>query len=128
MSVDLLLDTHALIWLAVGDPRASALVKVVDDPACTVSVSTASWLEIAIKSSLGKLEPGVAATRRSMQRLPVLDLAISANHAEALEALPRHHGDPFDRILIAQALAEDMMIATVDPAFAAYEGLSLLWP
>lgn len=128
MSSDLLLDTHALIWLASGDARAGALVGVLDDPASTVSVSAISWMEIAIKHAIGKLDVDVASTRVKVRLVNAIELPVTGNHAEALAQLPLHHTDPFDRMLIAQALAEDMTIATIDPAFSAYEGLKVIWP
>lgn len=128
MSADLLLDTHALIWLACGDTRAEALVGVLDDPASTVSVSAISWMEIAIKHAIGKLDVDVASTRAKARLVNAIELPVTGNHAEALSQLPLHHADPFDRMLIAQALAEDMTIATIDPTFSAYEGLKVTWP
>jgi PIN domain nuclease of toxin-antitoxin system len=126
MSSDLLLDTHALLWLVVADPRAQDLLgDVLDQDASTVTVSTISYLEVAIKRATGKIDVDVSRVRRHVAALGLLELGITGNHAESLEQLPLHHRDPFDRTLIAQALAEDMAIATVDPAFADYEGLRL---
>lgn len=128
MSHDLLLDTHALIWLAEGDERVARLLPYLDDDGGTVSVSAVTWTEIAIKHSLGKLDVSVDITRALARSHGILDLSLTADHAEALEALPLHHADPFDRVLIAQAIAEGLTVATVDPAFSRYEGLSVIWP
>jgi PIN domain nuclease of toxin-antitoxin system len=128
MSVDLLLDTHAVIWLVEGDERIRGLLPLLDDDASTVWVSSVSWTEIAIKHTIGKLDLTVEAARPRLVASNVLDIAFDANHALSLEQLPLHHADPFDRMLIAQALAEGMTIATVDASFDGYDGLSVTWP
>jgi PIN domain nuclease of toxin-antitoxin system len=126
MSVDLLIDTHALIWYALGDERWTQLAgPVLEDDASTVSISSISWSEIAIKRALGRLDMDIPRVRAATQRSGFLELDFTADHAESLALLPMHHRDPFDRMLIAQALAEEMAIATVDRAFAAYDGLQL---
>jgi PIN domain nuclease of toxin-antitoxin system len=126
MSVDLLLDTHALLWLVADDPRHRELLgDVLDQPSSTVSVSAASYMEIAIKTTIGKLEIDLAKLRKRVMASGVLELNVQPGHAEALAQLPLHHRDPFDRMLIAQALAEELAIATVDAEFAKYEGLSI---
>ncbi|MCB0878495.1 MAG: type II toxin-antitoxin system VapC family toxin [Thermoleophilia bacterium] len=126
--LDLLLDTHAVIWLVGGDDRVRNLLPVLDDDGSTVSVSAVSWIEIAIKNAVGKLELSVDAARQVTRMHGILDLPLTADHAQALELLPLHHSDPFDRMLAAQALAESMTIATVDDAFDAYDGVATLWP
>lgn len=126
MSADLLLDTHALLWLVLDDPRAYPLLgDVLDDDASTVSVSAATYMEIAIKQSIGKLDVGPASVRRRARQAGLLELDVTSDHAESLGQLPFHHRDPFDRILIAQAMAEEMAIATADRRFAAYDGLRI---
>jgi len=116
----LLLDTHALLWWLGGSPLADAARERIAEPTTLVAVSAASIWEASIKASLGKLRlPGslaVAVADNGFEPLP-----ISLRHAEAAGALPRHHRDPFDRMLIAQAVAEGLTIVTRDPAFADYE-------
>lgn len=127
MSIDVLLDTHVVLWFFAGSTRMSdAISSIVDDDASTVTVSEVSFVEVAIKRSLGKLDVDVAELRRHVRAHGMLELPIGVGHADSLQELPLHHRDPFDRILIAQALAEEMTIVTVDRDFAAYEGLSLL--
>ena len=126
MSTDLLLDTHALLWIIADDPRLEPLLgDALDDDAATVSVSTISYLEITIKQSIGKLDVDVSKVRRHVRTAGLLELDVIGSHAEALAQLPLHHRDPFDRTLIAQALAEDMAIATADSEFLDYEGLRI---
>lgn len=129
MSVDLLLDTHVLIWLALDDPRWEPLLRDAHrDAASTVTVSAVSWSEIAIKHALGKLPVSVRELRPAAERLGLLELPLLGSHAEQLELLPMHHRDPFDRMLAAQSIAEEMQLVTADPAFNAYEGLRLYRP
>jgi PIN domain nuclease of toxin-antitoxin system len=117
----LLLDTHALLWaLADPDRLSDDAHEAVRDGRNEVLVSAASVWEIAIKRAAGKLDAPddlldvtVAA---GFQSLP-----ISAQHALLAGALPRHHRDPFDRMLVAQARAESLLIVTRDPRFAPYE-------
>lgn len=116
----LLLDTHVLLWWLAKDPRLSTPARTAIAAAGSdVFVSAASAWEISIKRTLGKLE---APTELG----PMLDrhrfepLAITIAHAEAAGALPRHHDDPFDRALVAQAATEDLVVVTRDLRFALY--------
>lgn len=117
----LLLDTHTLLWWLKGDealsPRAHAAIS---SPTSMVYVSPASIWEASIKRRLGRLEaPNDLAewtARAGFSELPIV-----MRHTEHAGALPLHHADPFDRILIAQALLEGLTIVTRDPAFAAYD-------
>jgi PIN domain nuclease of toxin-antitoxin system len=126
MSVDLLLDTHMLLWLVRGDARAVHLVPILEDDSSTVSVSAMSIAEIAIKHALGKLPDEPAATRRAASEHNLLELPFTGSHAEQMALLPSHHRDPFDRMIIAQALSEEMAIATSDTVFATYEGVTVV--
>ncbi|MCW2956282.1 MAG: type toxin-antitoxin system VapC family toxin [Thermoleophilia bacterium] len=129
MSTDLLLDTHVLIWFLMGDPRGEAMMgREARDPGGTITVSAVSWFEIAIKSSVGKLNMRVGEVRPRVLAAGFLELPVTGSHAEQLALLPLHHTDPFDRLLIAQALGEGLTIATADAAFAAYDGLALHRP
>ena len=120
-----LLDTHAFLWWSSGDPRlrADARQAILDAPAVYVSIATA-W-ELAIKSSLGKLRVDVP-FRHAVRINQFESLAITLDHTERVAALPRHHGDPFDRMLAAQALHEGLTLVTHDRAFAPY-ALPVLW-
>ena len=117
----LLLDTSALL-LALSEPErlSSEARAAIEDPGSTVLVSAATVWEIAIKRSLGKLEAPdsvVGATRDA--GFETLD--ITPEHAERAGGLPPHHRDPFDRMLVAQALAEGCTLLTRDHALWAYE-------
>ena len=119
-----LLDTHAFIWMASAPGRLGAAARErIESPASELLLSVASVWEMAIKSSLGKLElpaplqefleEQVATTRTRV-------LAIRHEHALRVEKLPWHHRDPFDRLLVAQARYEALPILSRDPSFDAY--------
>jgi PIN domain nuclease of toxin-antitoxin system len=122
----LLVDTHALLWWLIDDPALSPAARdAIADPANEPLVSTACVWEIAIKRSLGKLTaPDDLPDRISGGGFAWLP--ISAEHAWMVRDLPRHHGDPFDRVLVAQALIERLPIITADPHFDAY-GVEVHW-
>jgi PIN domain nuclease of toxin-antitoxin system len=117
----LLLDTHALLWWLADDPRAKAQWReVIRDPGNDVLVSAVSVAEISIKASLGKLDvPNDLAAVLETSGFDALPL--TWNHAIELGRLPWHHRDPFDRMIIAQARVEDLVVATVDPQFEPYD-------
>ena len=124
----LLLDTVALI-LAVESPqelgkRASAAIE---NPANILELSAISLSEIAIKSSRGKLRLSDRTTRRAVEELGLRILPYTAEHAFGLFTLPPYHADPFDRQIIAQALAENIPVVTCDRAFDLYSGLKVIW-
>jgi PIN domain nuclease of toxin-antitoxin system len=122
--VTLLLDTHTFLWFCQDDPALSATAKaLIEDPANRKLVSVASCWEIAIKAGLGKLtlgEPSGTYIPNALARTRFELLPISLAHATAVESLPKHHKDPLDRLLIAQALIEAIPIVSVDVAFDAY--------
>lgn len=122
--MSLLLDTHALLWWLEGSRLSDAVIARIADPGELVVVSAASIWEASIKAALGKLETpealGAVVLDEGFEPLPV-----TFDHAELAGALPPHHRDPFDRMLIAQALVEHLTIVTHDPAFDPY-GLELL--
>ncbi len=120
----LLLDTHALLWWLADEGFSPQAQDAVADPANLVVVSAASAWEISIKKALGKL----AAPDDLEQQVDTggfSPLPISTAHAIAAGQLPRHHDDPFDRILIAQASAEGLTVVTRDKRFDDY-GVALL--
>jgi len=121
----LLLDTHLLLW-AAGEPRKlpAAALALIDDRANELIFSAASIWEIAIKNSLGRNDFRVDARllRRGLLDNGYIELPITSEHAVAIESLPALHKDPFDRILIAQAVVEGVSLLTVDPAVARYKG------
>jgi PIN domain nuclease of toxin-antitoxin system len=128
--VSFLLDTNALLWWLAGSDRVTERAReVIEDPRQDVYVSAASAWEIAIKVGIGKLAvPADVATWLpvELEHNRFQPLPISLRHAVAIEALPRHHADPFDRMLIAQAIAEGMTIITGDETFTAYDVRTIL--
>jgi PIN domain nuclease of toxin-antitoxin system len=124
--VRLLIDSHALVWWREGSRALTTAARdSIADPANDVLVSIAGLWELAIKEASGKLKlPADLETIVVEERFSVL--AINFDHLRRLKALPRHHRDPFDRMMIAQALAEGIPIATGDRAFARY-GVQIVW-
>lgn len=122
----LLLDSHAFLWWLADDPMLDAGAKqAVADPTSIVHVSAASVWELAIKAALGKLDLGGADLVEEIEENVFVELPMTARHSLAAAALPRHHDDPFDRMLIAQAKLEGLTIVTRDAAFRAY-GVAIL--
>jgi PIN domain nuclease of toxin-antitoxin system len=118
--VSLLLDTHILLWWLADDSRLpTAAADAIADGEREVSVSAASVWEIAINQAAGRLD-APDDLLEVMESNDFKGLAISPGHALAAGRLPRHHADPFDRMLIAQAAAENLVIVTVDARFSAY--------
>lgn len=127
--MNLLLDTHVLLWAMAGDERMRpAARRAIEDTANTVYVSAASAWEIAIKAGLGRVRipPNVAKwLPGELERSQFLPLPVTIPHALGVERLPRHHDDPFDRVLIAQAKAEGLTLVTHDRKLRRY-GVRLL--
>ncbi len=120
-----LLDTHLLLWLA-GEPHKLpvSVVQIVEQPENEINFSAASLWEVAIKNGLKRADFSVD-TRRLRSGLlgsGYRELTITGDHAIALERLPALHKDPFDRILVAQATTEDMVLLTADDRLASYPG------
>lgn len=115
-----------MLWHVLDDPRLgpgpTAAIEAEDNE---VLVSTASLWEIAIKMALGKLEAPDDLPER-VDSLGFATLEVSTDHAWHVRSLPLHHGDPFDRLLIAQAQMERLSVVTADPAFAAYD-VPVIW-
>lgn len=121
----LLLDTHLLIWAAIGSDRLSAKArKSIEDPINELYFSAASLWEIAIKNGLGRADFQVDARvlRRALLDNGYQELPITGAHTVAIESLPPIHKDPFDRILVAQATAEGITLLTSDVLVAKYPG------
>jgi PIN domain nuclease of toxin-antitoxin system len=126
--VRLLLDTVTLIYAVECPKRLSKrAAAVLENHANLLEVSAVSLTEIAIKSSLGKLNISGEMIRQAVFDLDLRILPYTADHAYQLFDLPMHHADPFDRQLIAQALSEEIAIITSDEKFQSYKGLRLIW-
>jgi PIN domain nuclease of toxin-antitoxin system len=119
--MNLLLDTHALIWWLADDPRLGPTARaLVADPANKVLVSVVSPWEIVIKIRIGKLEAEIGAVERALVRNNFARLSITPAHFSALAPWPKHHRDPFDHLLMAQAAVEDAIIVSDDKNIALY--------
>lgn len=121
----LLLDTHLLLWAASDPERMPAAARaLIQDPQHQLIFSAASLWEIAIKRALARqnLRADPALLRRGLLDNGYTELAITGRHAVAVAVLPALHKDPFDRMLIAQATADGLLLLTVDPAVARYPG------
>jgi PIN domain nuclease of toxin-antitoxin system len=128
--VRLLLDTHTLLWWLGGDTALSATARLaIADESNDVFVSAASAWEIATKHRIGKL-PGVGSIIDDLERAVAdhgfLGLPITVRHGQRAGALPGPHRDPFDRMLIAQADSEQLVLVSNEQVFDAY-GVGRLW-
>ena len=128
--MNLLLDSHTLLWFLRDDPSLSVAAKaIILDPANHKFVSVASCWEIAIKSTRNKLgltEPSGVLLGRELPRNGFDLLPIELRHATHVEMLPEHHKDPFDRLLVAQSLLEGIPLVSVDAQLDSY-GVTRLW-
>jgi PIN domain nuclease of toxin-antitoxin system len=128
--VTLLVDAHSLIWAVDAPARLSAAaLAAVADPANDRVVSAATVWEIAIKVGLGKLtlsQPFRPWMDKALLDLRATLLPITVAYADAQAALPHHHGDPFDRMLVAQAIVEGVAIVSADQQLDAY-GVTRIW-
>lgn len=118
-----LLDTHLLLWWLSNSPLlAGPARQLIADPRNTIFVSAVSVWEVWLKSSIGKLRvPSAFAQKLASQSF--MELPLRAEHTPAVAMLEWHHRDPFDRMLIAQAKSENLILLTADKALAAYGGL-----
>jgi PIN domain nuclease of toxin-antitoxin system len=125
-----LLDTPAFLWWTSGSDRLTPVAAaVIEDPTTEVLVSVASAWEVSIKAGLGRVELEDEPERYVPDRIRshgFTPLGIGLAHALRAGTLPRHHGDPFDRMLIAQGQLEDVPIVTGDPLIALYD-VETIW-
>jgi PIN domain nuclease of toxin-antitoxin system len=121
----LLLDTHILLWGAIEPERLSRVASaLIESPDNEIVFSALSIWEIAIKTGLGRADFRIAAgmLRRSLFDNGYVELAVTGAHAATLAGLPPIHKDPFDRMLVAQAIVEGFTLLTSDPTLAKYPG------
>ena len=116
--MNVLLDTHVLIWWDEGRRIAAAARQAIEE-ADSVYVSAVSAWEVAIKTGLGRLRP-TRTVEEAASDSGFLELPVTFRHAERVTGLPPHHRDPFDRMLVAQAAVEELTLVTRDPVFARY--------
>lgn len=122
----LLLDTHVFLWVVAATPRLKPAARQLIEGADAVYVSAASIWEVAIKVRLGKLQADPDDLAGAIDRSGFVELPVRAAHAAGVAKLAPHHNDPFDRLLIAQALAEPLRLVTADQALARYTDVVML--
>ncbi len=121
-----LLDTHLLLWWLSNSPLLPEQARqLIGDPNNTIFVSAVSLWEVWLKSSIGKLRVP-AGFARKLAAEPFEDLPLRAEHAPAVATLEWHHRDPFDRMLIAQAIRENLVFLTANRTLGAYGRLVLV--
>ena len=123
-----LLDTHAFLWYLLGDPNLGSTAKAVIDTKTDLYFSTVSLWEISIKTNIGKLQLNrpFQDLRKELQYINAQLLPIMFEDTETYITLPLHHRDPFDRILVAQAINHSLVLISRDTAFDAY-AIQRLW-
>lgn len=121
--MNLLLDTHIFLWLVDDDRRLTAQARQLILGASQVFVSSVSIWEIAIKSCLGKIRVDPVDADREIQICGFRELNVTNRHAIQVASLPMLHNDPFDRLLVAQAMTEPLHLLTADARLAAYSAL-----
>ena len=119
-----LLDTHIFIWWLNDDIHLSKKARLLIDEADDIYVSSASIWEAAIKIQLGKLDVDINLLVSSIASEGFIELPVSVKHAASVLTLPHHHRDPFDRILIAQAMSEPLRFITADQSLQDYSDLA----
>jgi PIN domain nuclease of toxin-antitoxin system len=119
----LLLDTKVMLWSLTGHPRIEPVRQLILGQETEIFVSTVSLWEIATKASIGKLAADVPEIRAAIAASGFLELPVLGEHTETLARLPLHHRDPFDRMIVAQAITEPMRLLTGDSQLAVYSDL-----
>ncbi len=122
-----LLDTQVLVMAYMGEAFSVPVQALLADPDTERILSTASIMEIAIKNANQKLTMSEAHTQEAAADLRLTIIPFTSRHAYRLFSLPMHHRDPFDRMLIATALSEDIAILGMDRHFESYKGLRVIW-
>ncbi len=118
-----LLDTHIIIWALLDSENLSADARKMIEGASQIYVSSASIWEMSIKMGLGKLEVDLDEVIHELHRMGVTELPVSWAHCNQLKQLPDHHRDPFDRMLISQAMSEPLALITHDKTLSLYSDL-----
>ena len=122
-----LLDTHIVLWWLTDDRRLSKQAdRVIKDADNVIFVSAASIWEVAIKAGLGQIEADPFAIQAAIEPSGFAELPVTGKHAAQVAMLPSHHRDPFDRMLLAQSLAEPMRLLTSDATLAKYGDIVLM--
>ncbi|MCD6027097.1 MAG: PilT protein domain protein [Solimicrobium sp.] len=119
----LLLDTHIILWTLAASPRIATIQSLILSDETEVFVSVVSWWELATKIAIGKLNVDLPTLRQAAKDSGFIELAVRGEHTEILVKLPLLHRDPFDRMLVAQAMAEPMKLITADEVLSKYTDL-----
>ena len=119
----ILLDTHIFYWLFYDQRKLPSAARTILDDADAVFVSAVSLWEIAIKVRVGKLKADIPELLSSLGAANLLELPVLARHTPIVSVLPLYHADPFDRMLIAQAMSEPLHLLTADPQLKQYSEL-----
>jgi PIN domain nuclease of toxin-antitoxin system len=119
----ILLDTHIYLWWLEDHIKLSSKARELIQSADEIYVSSASIWEAAIKISIGKLEADVSALAQQISLNGFIELPVSSKHAVQIAQLPNHHRDPFDRMLVAQAMTEPLRLLSADTQVAQYSEL-----
>ncbi len=122
----LLLDTSIVLWIAADSPRLSEAARREIESAEVVFVSSMSLWEMVIKAGLGKLDVDFGRLPARMAAAGIHELTVTWRHAMAVRTLADHHRDPFDRMLVAQAISEPLRLITSDARLGAYSDLVML--
>ena len=122
----LLLDTHIYLWAVSGSPQLKLATRQLLEAAEQVFVSAASIWEVAIKARLGKIDADAQQLAAAIEASGFTELPVRAVHAATVAGLALHHADPFDRLLIAQALTEPLRLVTADAVMVRYSDLVML--
>ncbi|MFT3801642.1 MAG: type II toxin-antitoxin system VapC family toxin [Burkholderiaceae bacterium] len=122
----ILLDTHVFLWAVASDRRLGASAREKIAQADAVFVSAASLWEIAIKSRLGKIDGDLGELLAAVEASGFQELPVRGSHAAVVATLPMIHGDPFDRLLVAQAMTEPLRLLTADVLLTGYTDLVML--
>lgn len=124
-----LLDTHVFLWVVSGGPLSVAATKAILDPESNLYLSAVSYWEICIKASLGKLSLSAdwpAQFADVMEQNSIRWLSVEKRAAHRLLSMPFHHRDPFDRMLVAQAMEGDHRLVSADPVLQKYD-VEVVW-
>ena len=121
----ILLDTHIVLWLLAGSKRIKPIKNIILNEHNEIYISTASWWELAIKININKFDGDLKEIRKASKESGFIELPITGEHTETLLQLPPIHKDPFDRILVSQAITEPMKLMTADNKLENYS--ELIW-
>jgi PIN domain nuclease of toxin-antitoxin system len=121
-----LLDTNMIIWLSNNNQRINQVKELIFSKETQIFVSAVSWWEIAIKIRIGKLPASLNKLHSLAEEHDFFELPLNSRHADTLADLPRIHNDPFDHMLLAQAITEPMRFITGDATLADYSSLVMV--